>query len=114
VKRVLTDVGPRTFYVFDEVDTGVGGAIAEVIGQKIKQVAHRNQVLCITHLAQIAVYADKHFVVQKREVGERTASLVRELSEAERLEEVARMLGGIRVTDRTREAAAEMLRAAVE
>jgi DNA repair protein RecN (Recombination protein N) len=113
VKRVLTDVGPRTFYVFDEVDTGVGGAIAEVIGQKIKQVAHRNQVLCITHLAQIAVYADKHFVVQKREVGERTASLVRELSEAERLEEVARMLGGIRVTDRTREAAAEMLRAAV-
>ncbi len=113
VKRVLTDVGPRTFYVFDEVDTGVGGAIAEVIEQKIKQVAHRNQVLCITHLAQIAVYADKHFVVQKREVGERTASLVRELSEAERLEEVARMLGGIRVTDRTREAAAEMLRAAV-
>ncbi len=113
VKRVLTDVGPQTFYVFDEVDTGVGGAIAEVIGQKIKQVAVRNQVLCITHLAQIAVYADKHFVVRKMEVGERTTSTVRELSEAERLEEVARMLGGIRVTDRTREAAAEMLRAAV-
>ncbi len=113
IKRVLTDVGPETFYVFDEVDSGVGGAVAEVIGQKIKQVAARNQVLCITHLPQIAVYGDKHFVVSKREVGERTTSTVRALDERERLEEVARMLGGIRVTDRTREAAAEMLRAAV-
>ncbi len=113
IKRVLTDVGPETFYVFDEVDSGVGGAIAEVIGQKIKQVAARNQVLCITHLPQIAVYGDKHFVVSKHEVGDRTASTVRALDERERLEEVARMLGGIRVTDRTREAAAEMLRAAV-
>ncbi|MBL8602088.1 MAG: DNA repair protein RecN [Myxococcales bacterium] len=112
VKRVLTDVGPRTFYVFDEVDTGVGGAIAEVIGQKIKQVALKNQVLCITHLAQIAVYGDQHFIVEKRAVGERTASSVRPLSEAERLQEIARMLGGIRVTDRTREAAEEMLKAA--
>jgi DNA repair protein RecN (Recombination protein N) len=114
IKRVLTDVGPRTFYVFDEVDAGVGGAVAEVIGQKIKQVAGRHQVLCITHLPQIAVYGDRHFVVSKREVGERTASTVRALGEAERMEEVARMLGGIKVTDRTREAAAEMLRAAVE
>ena len=114
IKRVLTDVGPQTFYVFDEVDAGVGGAVAEVIGQKIKQVAGRHQVLCITHLPQIAVYGDRHFVVSKREVGERTASTVRALGEAERMEEVARMLGGIRVTDRTREAAAEMLRAAVE
>lgn len=112
IKRVLTDVGPETFYVFDEVDSGVGGAVAEVIGQKIKQVAARNQVLCITHLPQIAVYGDKHFVVSKREVGERTTSTVRALDERERTEEIARMLGGIRVTDRTREAAAEMLRVA--
>lgn len=114
IKRVLTDVGPRTFYVFDEVDAGVGGAVAEVIGQKIKQVAGRHQVLCITHLPQIAVYGDRHFVVSKQVVGDRTMSTVRALSEAERMEEVARMLGGIRVTDRTREAAAEMLRAAAE
>ncbi len=112
IKRVLTDVGPETFYVFDEVDSGVGGAVAEVLGQKIKQVAARNQVLCITHLPQIAVYGDKHFVVSKREVGERTTSTVRALDERERTEEIARMLGGIRVTDRTREAAAEMLRVA--
>ena len=113
IKRVLTDVGPRTFYVFDEVDAGVGGAVAEVIGQKIKQVALRNQVLCITHLPQIAVYGDTHFVVRKREQGERTFSTIQCLSETERLEEIARMLGGIRVTDVTREAAAEMLRTAV-
>ncbi len=114
IKRVLTDVGPETFYVFDEVDSGVGGAVAEVIGQKIKQVAARNQVLCITHLPQIAVYGDKHFVVSKREVGERTTSTVRALDERERTEEIARMLGGIRVTDRTRDAAAEMLRVAAQ
>ncbi len=114
IKRVLTDVGPPTFYVFDEVDAGVGGAVAEVIGQKIKDVARRNQVLCITHLPQIAVYGDRHFVVSKGEVGERTVSTVRALDERERLDEVARMLGGIRVTDRTREAAAEMLRSAAD
>ncbi|MEZ4407977.1 MAG: DNA repair protein RecN [Polyangiales bacterium] len=114
IKRVLTDVGPRTFYVFDEVDSGVGGAVAEVIGQKIKDVARRNQVLCITHLPQIAVYGDRHFVVSKGEVGERTVSTVRALDERERLDEVARMLGGIRVTERTREAAAEMLRSAAD
>ena len=114
IKRVLTDVGPVTFYVFDEVDAGVGGAVAEVIGRKIKEVAARNQVLCITHLPQIAVYGDTHFVVSKRESAERTTSTVRQLDKRERLEEVARMLGGIQVTDRTREAAAEMLQRGAE
>jgi DNA repair protein RecN (Recombination protein N) len=114
IKRVLTDVANDTFYVFDEVDAGVGGAVAEVIGRKIKEVAARNQVLCITHLPQIAVYGDTHFVVSKRESGERTTSTVRQLDARERLEEVARMLGGIQVTDRTREAAAEMLQRGAE
>jgi DNA repair protein RecN (Recombination protein N) len=114
IKRVLTDVANDTFYVFDEVDAGVGGAVAEVIGRKIKEVAARNQVLCITHLPQIAVYGDTHFVVSKRESAERTTSTVRQLDKRERLEEVARMLGGIQVTDRTREAAAEMLQRGAE
>lgn len=114
IKRVLTDVANDTFYVFDEVDAGVGGAVAEVIGRKIKEVAARNQVLCITHLPQIAVYGDTHFVVSKRESSERTTSTVRQLDKRERLEEVARMLGGIQVTDRTREAAAEMLQRGAE
>ena len=70
---------PGVAWVFDEVDAGVGGAVAEVIGQKIRQVASRHQVLCITHLAQIAVYGDRHFVVQKHAVGDRTQSTVRVL-----------------------------------
>ncbi len=110
VKRVLTDVGPQSFYVFDEVDAGVGGAVAEVIGQKLKEVSARNQVLCITHLAQIAVYGDRHLVVEKHQGTDRTVASVRELTPDKRVDEIARMLGGIRVTDRTRAAAAEMLR----
>lgn len=112
IKRVLTEVGSAGLYVFDEVDTGVGGAVAEVIGQKLRAISRRNQTLVITHLPQIAAYADKHYVVSKRIEGERTVSEVRALSEAERTEEIARMLGGLRVTDRTRAAAAEMIRTA--
>jgi DNA repair protein RecN (Recombination protein N) len=112
IKRVLTNVGAAGMYVFDEVDTGVGGAVAEVIGQKLKAISLRNQALVITHLPQIAVYADRHFVVGKRVEGDRTVSDVRLLSRQERTEEIARMLGGLRVTDRTRAAAAEMIRTA--
>lgn len=112
IKRVLADVGPAGMYVFDEVDTGVGGAIAEVIGRKIHSVALHRQVLCITHLPQIAVYADQHFLVRKVVQGERTLTQVSLLSKAEQTEEVARMLGGIRITKHTRAAAREMLRTA--
>lgn len=112
IKRVLADVGPAGMYVFDEVDTGVGGAIAEVIGRKIHSVALHRQVLCITHLPQIAVYADQHFLVRKAVVGDRTVTQVSLLSRAEQTEEVARMLGGIRITKHTRAAAREMLRTA--
>lgn len=110
IKRVLTEVGEAGLYVFDEVDTGVGGAVAEVIGQKLKAISLRNQTLVITHLPQIAAYGDRHFVVGKRVVGERTLSDVKVLAEDDRTEEIARMLGGLKVTDRTRAAAAEMLR----
>jgi DNA repair protein RecN (Recombination protein N) len=112
IKRVLTEVGSAGLYVFDEVDTGVGGAVAEVIGQKLRAISRRNQTLVITHLPQIAAYADRHYVVAKRVEGERTVSEVRALNESERTEEIARMLGGLRVTDRTRAAAAEMIRTA--
>jgi DNA repair protein RecN (Recombination protein N) len=98
--------------VFDEVDTGVGGAVAEVIGRKLNEVARHHQVLCITHLPQIAVYADTHFQVRKEVVDDRTRSAVRPLGKAERDEEIARMLGGIHVGEATRRAAAEMIRAA--
>jgi DNA repair protein RecN (Recombination protein N) len=99
-------------YVFDEVDSGVGGAVAEVIGRKIRDVAQHRQVLCITHLAQIAVFADTHLKVEKVEVEERTVSTVRRLKKAEQEAEIARMLGGLKITAKTRAAAAEMLREA--
>jgi DNA repair protein RecN (Recombination protein N) len=110
IKRVLAGLRPAGLYVFDEVDTGVGGAVAEVIGRKLKDVARHHQVLCITHLPQIAVFADRHYRVTKEEVDGRTRSVVEALSPSERREEVARMLGGMRITSRTRAAAAEMLR----
>lgn len=112
IKRVLAGLGPAGLYVFDEVDTGVGGAVAEVIGRKLEEVAEHHQVLCITHLAPIAVYAARHYLVRKDVVGERTCSTIVALDERERLEEVARMLGGLTITKKTREAAAEMLRGA--
>jgi DNA repair protein RecN (Recombination protein N) len=112
LKRTLAAQGPVGLYVFDEVDTGVGGAVAEVIGRKLHEVSRHHQVLCITHLPQIAAYADTHFQVRKEVVDDRTRSGVRLLSDAERHEEIARMLGGIHVGEATRRAAEEMMRSA--
>jgi DNA repair protein RecN (Recombination protein N) len=112
IKRVLAGLGPASLYVFDEVDAGVGGAVAEVIGRKIHEVAQHSQVLCITHLPQISAYADAHYRVHKEVVGERTKSDIRLLSNNERLEEIARMLGGVTVTDQARAAAQALIRGA--
>ncbi|RYZ08425.1 MAG: DNA repair protein RecN [Myxococcales bacterium] len=109
VKCVLADLGPAGMYVFDEVDSGIGGGMAEIIGRKIRSVAQHRQVLCITHLPQIAVFADQHFKVEKVVRGERTLSTVRRLSTKEQQEEIARMLGGLRITAKTRAAARELL-----
>jgi DNA repair protein RecN (Recombination protein N) len=95
--------------VFDEADAGIGGGVAEVVGRKLKAMAARHQVLCVTHLPQIASLADHHFVVQKGIERGRTVTAVKELSKAERVEEIARMLGGEVVTQRAREHAREML-----
>jgi DNA repair protein RecN (Recombination protein N) len=110
LKRVLADRGPAGTYVFDEVDAGVGGAVAEVIGRSIADIARHRQVLCITHLPQIAALADVHFVVDKTESRGRTHTSVRRLSAAERVDEIARMIGGIKVGEAARKAAAEMLK----
>jgi DNA repair protein RecN (Recombination protein N) len=110
LKRVLAEKGPAGLYVFDEVDAGVGGAIAEVIGRSIAEVARHRQVLCITHLPQIAAQADVHFVVGKSEQRGRTTTTLRRLKEGERVDEIARMIGGVRVGDAARRAASEMLR----
>ena len=112
IKRVLAGLGPASLYVFDEVDAGVGGAVAEVIGRKIHEVAKHSQVLCITHLPQISAYADAHYRVHKEVVGKRTKSDIRLLSDNERLEEIARMLGGVTVTDQARAAAKALMKSA--
>ena len=109
LKRVLADKGPAGTYVFDEVDAGVSGAIAEVIGRAIGDIARHRQVVCITHLPQIAALGDAHFVVDKSESGGRTRARVRKLSASERVEEIARMIGGIKVGAAARHAAAELL-----
>jgi DNA repair protein RecN (Recombination protein N) len=113
LKRVLAGQGPAGTYVFDEVDAGVGGAIAEVIGRAIADVARHRQVVCITHLPQIAALSDAHFVVDKNESRGRTHTTVRRLAPPERIDEIARMIGGIKVGDAARRAAAELLGAKI-
>ncbi len=95
--------------IFDEVDAGVGGAVAEVVGRKLKELARFHQVLCVTHLPQIAAFADTHFLVEKEERRGTTRSRVNALASTERVEEVARMLGGAAVSDKFRRAARELL-----
>jgi DNA repair protein RecN (Recombination protein N) len=109
LKKVLARTGSVGTIVFDEVDSGIGGATAEIVGQKLREVARHHQVLCITHLPQIACCGDRHYRVVKRVAGERTHTSVSLLSGEERLEEITRMLGGVELTEKTKEHAREML-----
>jgi DNA repair protein RecN (Recombination protein N) len=109
LKKVLARTGSVGTIVFDEVDSGIGGATAEIVGQKLREVSRHHQVLCITHLPQIACCGDRHYRVVKRIAGERTNTSVAILSDQERLEEIARMLGGVELTETAREHAREML-----
>ena len=97
--------------VFDEIDTGIGGRAAEAVGKKLKELAASSQVLCITHLPQIACFADQHYVIEKREVSGRTRTSVRRLDDRERREELARMLSGAKVTETSLKHAEQMLKA---
>jgi DNA repair protein RecN (Recombination protein N) len=112
MKKALARTGSVGTIIFDEVDTGIGGATAEIVGKKLQEVSEHHQVICITHLPQIVCFGENHFLVSKHVSGDRTKTEVRVLSESERLEEITRMLGGVKVTQKTREHAHEMLRAA--
>lgn len=101
---------PGRTLVFDEVDSGIGGRVAEVVGQKLRGLASRHQILCITHLPQIASLAQSHYLVSKRVSAGRTFAEVTALSGDERVEEVARMLGGATVSDTVRRHAREMVK----
>jgi DNA repair protein RecN (Recombination protein N) len=96
--------------VFDEIDIGIGGSAAEAVGRKLKTLAARNQVLCVTHLAQIATFADHHYVIEKKQSQGRARTTIRLLTAAERTEEVARMLSGAQLTEASRKHAQQMIK----
>jgi DNA repair protein RecN (Recombination protein N) len=97
--------------VFDEIDTGIGGRAAEAVGKKLKALSRTNQVLCVTHLPQIATFADHHHVIEKKHSGGRSRTVVREITGEERTQEIARMLSGAKLTEMSRKHAEQMLKA---
>ncbi|MBM2837409.1 MAG: replication and repair protein RecN [Deltaproteobacteria bacterium] len=109
LKKMLANPTGVPTMVFDEVDSGIGGGVAEIVGRKLREVAEGRQVLCITHLAQIAAMADLHYAVSKGENKGRTTTTVSRLSWDERVDEVARMLGGMTITEATKRHAEEMI-----
>jgi DNA repair protein RecN (Recombination protein N) len=109
LKTILIEGDPIPTLVFDEVDAGIGGAVAEEVGKKLRKIAGRRQVFCITHLAQIASMATSHYGVAKAVKKDRTSTEVRLLDGRERVDEIARMLGGKTITDATLKHAAEMI-----
>lgn len=109
IQVIASDGSPIPTMVFDEVDSGVGGGVAEMVGRRLCELGADRQVLCVTHLAQVAVQADNHFRINKMTDGKSTRISVTALNKVERVEELARMLGGVEITARTREHAAEML-----
>jgi len=96
--------------VFDEIDIGIGGRAAEAVGRKLKALARRQQVVCITHLPQIAAFADQHFLIEKADKGGRTRTSVRRMEESEREQEIARMLSGAKLTESSLEHARSLLK----
>lgn len=109
LKTTVKTGGMEKSAVFDEIDAGIGGRVAQAVGQKLKQLSVSQQVLCVTHQPQVASLADRHFTIEKLMDRNRTRIAVRELSPAERVEEIARMLAGEKITEAARQNAREML-----
>jgi DNA repair protein RecN (Recombination protein N) len=109
IQTVTTRVGAVPTLVFDEVDAGIGGRVAEIVGRMLKQLGRQHQVMCITHLPQVAASADQQWQVAKTATKDKVVSRVLVLDSAQRVDEIARMLGGVKLTAITRKHAAEML-----
>jgi DNA repair protein RecN (Recombination protein N) len=97
--------------VFDEIDIGIGGRAAEAVGKKLKALSRANQVLCVTHLPQIATFADHHYIIEKKSSAGRTKTSIRLITGEERTEEVARMLSGAKLTETSIKHAEQMIKA---
>jgi DNA repair protein RecN (Recombination protein N) len=106
LRNATEETGDGRTLIFDEVDSGIGGRVADAVGQRLSRLARRHQVLCVTHLPQIAAFADQHYHVRKRTTGARTRATVSMLDEDGRVEEIARMLGGVPPETARRHAAA--------
>jgi DNA repair protein RecN (Recombination protein N) len=109
IQVILCESSRIPTLIFDEVDSGVGGGIAEIIGKKLRWLGENRQVFCVTHLAQVASQAHHHYRVEKIKMADDTTTNVIELNNEEQLEEIARMLGGLTITDQTRAHASEMI-----
>jgi len=109
IQTVTSRVAQVPTLIFDEVDAGIGGRVAEIVGKMLKQLGRAHQVMCITHLPQVAAAADQQWQVSKSTVNDKVLSRLTVLDREQRLEEIARMLGGVKITDTTRKHAAEML-----
>lgn len=109
LKSILAELDETPTMVFDEIDVGIGGRTAQAVAEKLLLIGQTRQVICVTHLPQIASLAKRHFYIEKRVIGARTSVSVHEMTMDERIEELARMLGGAQVTDTTRQHAREML-----
>ena len=103
--------GAQRTLIFDEIDTGIGGRAAEAVGKKLKALSRGNQVLCVTHLPQIATFADHHYLIEKKQAAGRTRTTVRRIAGEERTEEIARMLSGAKLTETSLKHAEQMLKA---
>ena len=112
LKGILASSERISVLVFDEIDANVGGRLGSVIGSKLRSLSAHHQVLCITHLPQIASYADRHITVRKEVASGQTTTTVRPIESDARLQELAEMIGGHRITDTTRAQALELLEAA--
>jgi DNA repair protein RecN (Recombination protein N) len=109
IQTVTNQVAQVPTLIFDEVDAGIGGRVAEIVGRMLKQLGTRHQVMCVTHLPQVAASADHQWMVNKAAVNGTVLSKVTVLTAGQRIEEIARMLGGLKITATTRKHAAEML-----
>ncbi|MBR5000575.1 MAG: DNA repair protein RecN [Firmicutes bacterium] len=109
MKRITGELDYIPTLIFDEIDSGISGITASIVGKKLVQIAENHQVMCITHLPQIATCGEHHYKIQKTDNDESTVSTVVPLSEEERVDEIARLLGGINITETTRESAKELL-----
>jgi DNA repair protein RecN (Recombination protein N) len=110
IQVVASDDKTGTSLVFDEIDAGIGGGVAEIVGKLLHQLSEKHQIICVTHLPQVASQADHHFQVIKISDKGNTSTSIRKLSKDERIDEIARMLGGVKITEKTRKHADEMLK----